>query len=405
MKILGIIAEYNPFHNGHQWHIDRSKVLSGATHTLVLMSGSAVQRGGFAVQDKWQRAEAALAGGADLVCELPYMAAGQTADIFARGAIDILDATGVCDYLSFGSEYGRIETLRKIASLLARETPAFRWKLGTYLKEGQSFPRARALAVADLLGEETADILSRPNNILALEYLKSMERSGSTMEPITFQRRDTVHDAPTPTGRTASASWLRHSLLSPDTTAETLAPYIPYPAENLTEAGFARLTRQYETTVFARLASADLSELRRLPDVSEGLEFALKNALETAASLEDLVTAVSSKRIPKSRIRRILMNLAMNLTDRELVLLTENVTPYLRVLGFNGRGQEILAEIKKRGDLPILTNLRSNQTRLSPAQRTSLELDVRATNIRSILLSRKCYNEDYTRNPIRKEDK
>ncbi|MDD2413571.1 MAG: nucleotidyltransferase family protein [Eubacteriaceae bacterium] len=403
MKVLGIIAEYNPFHNGHVWHIDRSKVLSGATHTLILMSGSVVQRGSFAVQNKWQRAEHAIEGGADLVCELPAICSGQRADIFALGAITILSATQTVDYLSFGSEAGRIDSLNPIAELLLKEPPAFRWKLSQYLKAGESFAHSRTLALSDLLGAEAATISEQPNNILALEYLKALSKINSSITPITFMRKGASHHEHNPVNNTVSASWIRHCLLNSDQPLTDCAPFIPYDCHEFETNQYPLLVTNYEKFIIARLATTDLSEIRRLPDVGEGLEFALKKSLEKATSLEEILQTVSSKRIPKSRIRRILMNLALNRHQNELIQLLEETKPYLRVLAFNRQGQELLAHIRDHSDIPILTNLRTNQTRLDRIQRCSLNLDIQANNFRSIMANQKCYNEDYRRNPVRTE--
>src|SRR5665647_1509914 len=174
MKILGIITEYNPFHKGHAWQLETTKKICEADGVMTLMSGSITQRGDFAIINKWERTQLALASGVDLVCELPFGYACQSAEAFARGGVKILNATGVCDFLSFGSELGELEPLKSLAEILAKEPPEFKRLLTVALGTGVSFPKAREQAIQSLLGQKASTLLATPNNILAIEYLKAL---------------------------------------------------------------------------------------------------------------------------------------------------------------------------------------------------------------------------------------
>ena len=194
MKIAGIIAEYNPFHTGHAYHIAQTRAALGPESAVVaVMSGNWVQGAECAIADKWTRARLALLGGADLVLELPTLWAVSSAETFARGGVEILDACGVVDVLSFGSESGELEPLAQAAACL--DTPAYRLELNALLPSGLSFPRCRQLAAQNLLGEEAAAVLASPNNNLGIEYLRAISRLGSAMAPMTVRREGAAHNS------------------------------------------------------------------------------------------------------------------------------------------------------------------------------------------------------------------
>lgn len=394
MKILAVIAEYNPFHNGHLYHLNQSVKKSGADHILVLMSGSVVQRGEFAIIDKWKRTKAALDGGADLVCELPYIYACQSAEYFASGAISILNTLKVCDFLSFGCETENTNALYDAAEIFANEPADFKKNISLFLNKGLPFASAREKAASKVLNLDLSSILRSSNNILAVEYLKAIIRTQSAIQPIPILRTGSKHDERKVLGKYASASEIRRKIKNGETVSEFLPKAISVSPEES-----RRISENFENVFITRLICSDLAEIRKLPDVSEGLEFALKNALNEPLSFDRIVDQVSSKRIPKSRIRRIAMNMVMNMTKDKLKKL-QSVPPYLRVLGLNDKGAEIISAIKKTSDIPILTNLRSNQTKLSPLQRQILECDVQACNLREYFSGHTCYNIDYTHNPI-----
>ena len=398
MKLAAVIAEYNPFHNGHKHHLGLTRKLTDATHVMVLLSGGFVQRGGPAVADKWTRARMALDGGADLVCELPYIFAGSGAEAFADGAVSILEATRTVDVLSFGSECADISALKSVADVLAGEPDNFSCALKHALNQGMGFAAARAEAVKTILGVDAAQILKEPNNILAVEYLKAMGKRRCGFAAAAVERKGAAHHSVRPEdGFFASAKTIRACLAKGD--IATAARFVPYPAEILNGLHVSDIEKRYDNAVLARLSACDLRDIRALPDVSEGMEFAVKNALAGANTVQDIVDLASSKRIPKSRLRRAIAHLIMAATEEEMTAL-RRVPPYLRVLAMNDKGRDVVKTIKSRSDMPILTNLRANQTKLSDAQRKVLDFDIKATDLQSLFSGSFRYHRDYTKNPV-----
>ncbi len=398
MKLAAVIAEYNPFHNGHRHHLNITRSAAGATHIIVLMSGGFVQRGGPAVTDKWTRAGMALQNGADLVCELPYIFAGAGAEAFADGAVAILNASQAVDVLSFGSECENVQKLKAVADALCDEPDNIRDILKNYLKQGMGFAAAREKAVGDILGEDAAAILKSPNNILAVEYIKAMRKQHCDFTAFAVKREGAEHNTAASENRIfSSAKHIRDCLEKGDSL--TAAHYVPYPTDMLKAMPVKNIKTNYENALLARLTACDLKDIRALPDVSEGLEFAIQNALKTEKHIEGIVDVASSKRIPKSRVRRALAHLMMASEEEKLNALRE-APPYLRVLAMNEKGRDIIKMIKSSSDMPILTNLRTNQTKLSPVQKEVLTYDIKATDLQSLFSGSFCYHRDYTKNLI-----
>ena len=398
MKLAAVIAEYNPFHNGHHHHLNLTRSLAGATHIMVLMSGGFVQRGEPAVTDKWTRAGMAIKGGADLVCELPYIFAGAGAEAFADGAVAILNAAQAVDVLSFGSECDNVQTLKIVADALCDEPDNMRDTLKHCLKQGMGFAAARENAMSDILGEDTAAILKSPNNILAVEYLKAMRKQRCDFTAFAVKRAGAGHHAAIPgSGSISSAKSIRACLTGDDFL--TAARYVPYPADTLKAMPVKAISENYENALLARLTACDLKDIRALPDVSEGLEFAIKNALKIENHIEGIVDTASSKRVPKSRVRRALAYLMMAAGEEKINTL-RGASPYLRVLALNKKGKDIIKLIKSRSDMPILTNLRANQTKLCSVQKEVLAFDIKATDLQSLFSGNFCYHKDYTTNPV-----
>lgn len=406
MRLAAIIAEYNPFHNGHAWHIAKTQEAAGATHILILMSGNFVQRGDFAITDKWTRALMALHNGADLVCELPYAFCAQSAPYFAGGAIAILNALNVCDILSFGSESGNLSALSNVASLLTKETETFQSELRHALSRGLSFPAARSAAIMASAGEDAASLLREPNNILGIEYLKALQLTNSTIRPFTISRKgDGYHDAHTDAHCFPSASWLRQYLYNTQNNLSAIENWIPFEVDTFIENFKQRQTNPYPSffkTLASQIMTSELSDFRHFSYFEDGLEFALKNALNNVNDYHQLKKALVSKRLPESRIQRFLINLVMHYDNTLFASLTQPcAAPYLRVLGFNDRGREILRAIRDSSDLPILTNLRANRTRLNTFGRKHLDVDMRATDLWNLYCKKEfIYHQDMIQSPI-----
>lgn len=375
MKITGIIAEYNPFHNGHKYQIEKAREFSDGV--VAIMSGSFVQRGGIAITDKWTRAEVAVKNGADLVLELPVIYSMNTAQKFARGAVEILDRTNVINYLYFGSECDNIEKLIDAAILLANEPKEISKKIKCLLDNGMSYPAARAEAFSKYVGE---GILSEPNNILAVEYIKALLERSSSIEPLTLCRKGTNYHDLFSDGNIASASAIRE-MLSKNKDTENLLPYNDFKIYDENMLGVALLTK---------LRTMSLEEIANINDVTEGLEYRIKDAVMSAKNIDDLCNKIKTKRYPMSKIRRIIFSALLGITKSAA---SSNVD-YLRVIAMNETGAKILKEIKKVSELDIVTKVADYKK-----ADTSFELDILSTDIFAL-----CGNEsmgmDYKKSPV-----
>jgi predicted nucleotidyltransferase len=360
LKIAGIVAEFNPFHNGHRNLIERVRAEKGgceATHVAAVMSGNFVQRGEPALLPKPDRVKAALAAGVDLVVELPTAWSLSSAEGFARGGVALLEALGCVDAIAFGSECGAIAPLQKVVDVL--ESDRFSTLLRYRMGGGIAFPEARQMAVAEIAGEKTADLLAHPNNILAIEYLKALRALGSSIIPFTVERTGAGHDDLVPLGDTASAGYLRRMIGSGKLLGA--APYIPRGAfRYLSEAADAGRcpaeTARLERGVLAHLRRMSAEDLAAVPGMGEGLENRVASAVAAAGSWEELEQAIKTKRYPMTRIRRMLWAAFLGIPAD----MAQKAPPYLRVLGYSPRGREILDAARKTATLPLIG--RASQT-------------------------------------------
>ena len=349
MQFAGIVSEYNPFHNGHEYHIQETR-RQGATHIVAVISGHLVQRGETAVFSKWTRARAAILGGVDLVLELPAVCSCGPAERFARGAVSILSALGLPGALSFGSEAGDISALSSCGEAL--EAIDGSPELRQYLSQGYSFPNARTLALAQRYGPETAELLQSPNNILAVEYLKALAATSSPLAPMAIRRNGPAHDGRTADGGLASASYIREACRR--ASVRQIAPFVPQKAYPLYRRDYALGLwsppgKGLAAAALYHLQTLSRSQLAQLPDMSEGLENKLWKAARQARTMDELFAMVKSKRYPLSRIRRVVFCALLGITAE----LAGESPPYLRVLAFNERGQELLHGAKKTAKLPV----------------------------------------------------
>lgn len=394
MRTIGILAEYNPFHSGHRHHLNECRRLFGSDCAIVcVMSGNFVQRGDAAIADKWTRTRLALAGGADVVLELPTLWAAAPAEQFALGGVSLLTAAGVVDALCFGSEAGALEPLERARACL--DSPALQTALRKELDKGLSFPAARQRAAHSLMGEE-ADCLRLPNNSLGIEYLRAIETLGSPLSPHTIPRLGAAHDDKKK-GQAlhVSASYLREQILAGSSIS--LSPYLSPEAEALLRRDPASLSL-CTRGVLAKLRSLSPEDFSRLPDSGEGVDRRLYAAVRSAASLEEVYTLTKTKRYTLARIRRMVLWAFLGLTEEERPALP----PYLRVLGFSQKGQEVLRAIKKQATLPLLTKA-AHIDKLSPEAQRVFAAEVRCTELYDLCRSR--FGEgsgknEYTQNPV-----
>lgn len=374
MKLAGVIAEYNPFHNGHAYHLAATRA-HGATHIAVIMSGSFVQRGEPACACKFARARAAVACGADLVAELPVPYALASARRFAEAGVFLLSQLGV-DLLSFGSEAPASLLCTAAQHAFAAENSPL---LRRFLAEGMSYPRARAQAVSALFNPAEATVLSGPNNLLAVEYLRAAKIYLPQTELLAVPRLHVSHDSADTVGNIASASRLR--MLWEAEGLPALRRYLPQPSWALLEEECAQERAPVRAAYLERLVLSALrdltpAEFRCLPDVAEGLEHRLFRAAQEAGSLAEFYEDVKSKRFTLSRIRRIAWCAFLHVSRVEQL----HPPAYLRILALNRRGAEILARAKRYASLPIGSNF-ADLYRLHPE---GIRLDVHATDLHAL---------------------
>ncbi len=379
MKIAGIIAEYNPIHSGHAWQIAATRTALGEdTAVVCVMSGHWVQSGACAIADKWLRARLALIGGADLVLELPTLWAASPAETFARGGIGLLAATGVVTHLSFGSECGDAIALERVAAAL--DSPAYADELRRFLDQGLPFAACRQAAVEHLEGKEIGDLLSRPNNNLGVEYIRALRRLDSSICPMTVLRMGAGHgEQAADEVRHTSATDIRKRLLLGDWGGA--APYlVPGEAELL--RGTNRPTQE-SLTGFRRLALFQLRTMAPedwalLPDsgAAEGLPDRLAKAGREACSLEEFYTLAKTKRYSHARLRRLVLWAFLGLGESD----RPASPPYLRVLGANSRGREVLRAMDGRAGLPVLTKP-AHVRELDQTSRQVFEAEARCTDL------------------------
>ncbi len=345
----GIVAEFNPFHNGHKYLIDTIKN-SGENTVTVVMSESFVQRGECACVSPYARTKMALECGADLVLSLPVPYATASAERFALGGLSVLGGLGCVDALAFGAESDNAGMLKKCADILVSDELS--GALEKYLNDGVSFPVARQKAVEEESSKEIADILSSPNNILGVEYIKAINKLGLNMEVNPITRKGVAHDSEKANGDFCSASAIREMVEN----KKSFDSFLPEESLNILNeeiknqiapASYGKL----ETAILYKLRSMSVEDFKELPDVSEGLEYRLFDAVKTSSYLEEILEKVKTKRYTLSRIRRIIICAFLGIRKEDVL----TPVPFIRVLGFNENGAKILKKAKETATLPIVT--------------------------------------------------
>lgn len=384
-KILAIIAEYNPFHNGHLYHLQKSKKELNPDYSVCIMSGNFCERGDTSIIDKWSRAEAALKCGFDLVVELPVLYSISSAENFAEGSLKILDAFGNNVILSFGSECGDLSILNNIANILCDEPKEFTTILTHELSKGLSYPKARENALLLYLNDvrKYANVLSNPNNILGIEYLKAIKKLKSKVKPFTIKRIDAGYNSLKVKDRLASATAIRNLLKN----NEDVKKLMPAPAynillDNINHGKMVSDISVFEKEIIYTLRKMSLEEIANLQDVTEGLENSIKQAANSCNNLEDLINSIKSKRYTRSRIQRILLYSILNITKKDIQD-SYKVKPYIRVLGVSQKGKTLLSQISNpRSKYPVVTSVKkfmdSNNNKIL---KNMIEKDILASNI------------------------
>ncbi|RNF40692.1 nucleotidyltransferase [Planococcus salinus] len=392
MKATGIVVEYNPFHNGHLHHAREAKRKSGADVVIAVMSGQFLQRGEPAFVDKWARTEMALAGGIDLVIELPYVYATAQATDFAKGAMALLDAIG-CESFCFGSEQGEIEPFLRSYQLLKEHSVEYEEKIREAVQTGISYPQALNRAYASLRGknEEFAD-LTQPNNILGFHYIEAAKKSGSTMKPLTIQRIGAnYHDPVTQGVSIASATGIRKVLFEGGS-VDGLSPYMPPSSlKALQQCRTFGSWQQFYPLLRYAILREQPENIRQFAEVTEGIENLLYEAAKKAPTFDDFIGLIKSKRYTRTRLQRMLTHIYTGFTWEQLR--SYQAPAYLRLLGMSGAGRNYLRLQKKNIGLPVIS-------RAADLTDTMGMLDVHASTMYLLGLGTEQLKKEYTTPPF-----
>ncbi|HYE80546.1 MAG TPA: nucleotidyltransferase [Clostridia bacterium] len=410
MKVVGIVSEYNPFHNGHKYHIQAAKEACGADYALCIMSGSFVQRGEPAIFDKWSRAAMAVMNGADLVVELPVVYACQPAEIFALGAVKVLNAMNIIDFICFGSELGDTATLHNLARLFRDEPESFKQLLKAQLDQGNSYPKALSNALSTYAGGEAQsyqdDILRSPNNVLGIEYIKALMSLKSSIEPVAVKRIESNHNDTGITSEIASATAVRNEIRK-NGISEKIRLSMPGNSTSIIESSIESNRHplyldDFSDMLLYRLRLIEENDLRKYLNTREGIENRLKKYAQSCTSCEELIEAVRTKRYTRTYIQRLLCHLLLDIQKSDIALFKDlNCPAYIRVLAFNENGTRLLKDIKSRSSYPVISKVadfRCQDERIS----RMFAYDILSTNIYNLAYRTPAFkkgSEDYLTSP------
>ncbi|WP_121605046.1 nucleotidyltransferase [Virgibacillus sp. Bac332] len=362
MEACGLVVEYNPFHNGHVYHIQEARKISQAECMIAVMSGSFLQRGEPAIMDKFYRARAALSKGIDLVVELPYPFAVQSSDLFAKGAVLTLSELGVSS-LCFGSESGNIDNFINSYHRLKTNQQDYQNVLRDQLNSGISFPEASKAAYRHIsLSTDEMD-LTKPNNILGFSYVKTIMDHNLPIRPLTVQRSQCGYHDETISGSIASATSIRKTLTERNTITHEISNSIPdttkMELENYNQrAGTWHVWENYFPFLHYRVTTMSLQELSMIQGVDEGLEHRLKKAARSVHSFGEWMQTLKTKRYTWTRLQRMFVHILTNTKKKEIdILCNPSKMAYVRVLGFNKTGQAYIHQQKKKIDVPLIQKL------------------------------------------------
>ena len=398
MNITGIITEYNPFHNGHLYHLNSAKKQTNCDAVVCIMSGNFVQRGEPALIDKWKRCEIALNNGVDLIIELPTFYALSSAEFFAKGAVSILDKIGVTNSIFFGSESGDIDKLSKIATILTNETSEFKNILKDNLTKGVPYIKAREIALINYFKDENIEsILNNSNNILGIEYIKAILNLKSNITPITFKREGSNYNDKELVSLFASATSIRE-YLKKDISLKDLEKFMPTETlkilDELKNNNYNFIFPENIYRYIKYKITTNCINFNNLFDIKEGIENKILKEIYLIDSYEDLIFRIKSKRYTYTKISRLLTQLFIGMENYNYTELLKEENLYARILGFNNKGKLILKEMKKKSNIPIITKLPKS------LNNPLLELDIQATKAYSILNNSINPLSDYLISPI-----
>ncbi len=402
MNITGVVTEYNPFHTGHGYHIERTKEITCADGIVCVMSGNFMQRGIPAVIDKWNRTKMALENGVDLIIELPVLYSLSSAEFFSFGAVSLLNSLGIVNNISFGSEAGNVDILMQIAGILSEEPMEYKELLKSYLNESQSFARSRSNALNEYIldnninNQDISKIVSSSNNILGIEYCKSLLKLNSCIKPYTISRLGADYNSETLNDMFSSATSIR-SYLKRQGSIDALENSLPLSVfSRIDELKNENYPFTFEDSMLPFLKykiNSNLNGLDAIPDANEGLHHKIQNSINNAQNYSELVHSIKSKRYAYSRISRILCQYFVGFENYDIAELRKKPCPHGRILGLNETGAKILKQAKQTSCIPLYTKL--------PKERNEvLKLDIQATKLYSCLNNSISPNADFLNSPV-----
>lgn len=401
MKAVGIVVEYNPFHNGHLYQVEQAKEITGADVVIVVMSSSFLQRGEPAIVSKWSRTEMALANGVDLVLELPYIYSTQKAETFANGAIAILDAIG-CDYVNFGSESGDILAFKQLVSFMNQHQTEFNKLVKEFTKLGYSYPRATSSAFSKLQTDSNVLQLSEPNNILGYHYVKAIKEQRSAIQATTTLRRQAhYHESTISPHPIASATSIRKAIAETD--LQQIEHVVPKQTFNL----LATYKRNYLTLhtwehyfdlLQYKVLSTNREQLREIYECEEGLEYRVYETIKKASSFAEWMQEFKTKRYTWTRLQRLATHILTNTSKVEMEEACALVKPsYIRLLGMTRNGQTFIKKTKQHRETPLIT-------KFAKAEGIQAQIEERITNVYLSPLQKKHQlhemRQEFSRSPI-----
>lgn len=411
MNLLGLVVEYNPFHNGHKYHLEKSKEIAKATHTMAIMSGSFLQRGEPALFDKYTRAEMAVKSGVDLVIELPTLYACQSAEIFSHGAIATLNSLNCVNSICFGSEEGDVGILNTIAEILIKEPTEFKSSLKKHLDDGLVFPIARSKALYEYIKahnllhlneNELQQVLNSSNNILGIEYIKSLIKLDSPIKPYTITRIASEYNSSDINSNICSATAIRNYLKN-NQSLQLIENVIPKPTfdeiNSKIDSNFNPVFDYMFYDILSSIIIRDYENLHSYFEVNEGIENKIYSNIFTSQNLEELINSTKSKRYTMTKIKRTLNNILLGVNREDILKVKDlNSIPYIRVLAFNNKGREIIKKIKASSDIKIITKFSKISHIDDPTFKTLIKYDLKSSNMYNLIYYKN--NKDLLKGPM-----
>lgn len=391
MTITAVITEYNPFHNGHLYHIQKARELTSADYIIAIMSGNYVQRGAPALISKYERTNMALACGVDAVFELPVLYATASAEIFATGAVSLMDQLGCVDYLCFGSEEGSLENLKLCAKILLKEPSPWKAHLQEGLKNGKTFAKARNDAFSQCGYPIHEELLNNPNNILGIEYMKALISRNSSIKPVTIKRIVTGYHDTSLAHTISSATAIRTALQKNDNLAQLKAA-MPSPCyETLLSCMNQNVTVDTnDLSAFLNYRLLRQSNFTDFFDQSSELSGRLANLATNFHSYEELIDLMKTKQYTRTRISRFLLHFLLDIkTEEFLYFKSHNWIPYARLLGFRNEASPLLSIIKKQSSIPLLTKTADYKKQLTPIGYDLFQKEVSASHLYNLAVYQK----------------